>query len=331
MSWLLALKLSPPLYYGFLAALGAIAGSFASAAIWRIPREGMSILKPARSHCPKCGAMIRWHDNLPFLGWVVLGGRCRDCKVSFGPGYLVHEAVLACLFVLVGRSWAADPDLGGGSLALGAVLVAITALWIAAAIDWSHFILPDGITIGGVGFGLVLAPLVPALHLWPGMPPDRLPWGVSWLGLTAADAPAMIAFCSALLGAAISFGFLLGIGKLFSYLLGQDALGFGDVKYLAAVGALLGLEGALWTLLVGVFAGALFGIANVSRMILAVRRRRRARGSRRYAHSAAHVGWAVGRMIPFGPPLILGTTLILLDPVAVHRFFLETWPRLLID
>ena len=52
MNWLEALQQSPPLYYGFLAVLGAIAGSFASAAIWRIPQEGMSIWKPARSHCP---------------------------------------------------------------------------------------------------------------------------------------------------------------------------------------------------------------------------------------------------------------------------------------
>ena len=330
MTWLEALQQTPPLYHGFLAFAGAIAGSFASAAIWRIPREGTTIWKPARSHCPKCGAVIRWHDNLPIVGWVVLGGRCRDCKVAFGPGYLVHEVVLAALFVLAGRSWAADPDAGGGPGALLLVLVALTALWIAAAIDWQHFILPDSITIGGVAYGLLAAALVPAFHLWPGLV-GRLPWGVGWMGLDATSTPVELALASGLLGAVISFGFLFGIGKLFSYLLGQDALGFGDVKYLAAVGALLGLEGAVWTLLVGVFAGALFGIANVSRMILAVRRRRRARGSgRAYAHSAAHVGWAVGRVIPFGPPLILGTTLLLLDPASVHRFFLETWPGLLV-
>jgi leader peptidase (prepilin peptidase)/N-methyltransferase len=328
MSWLISLQQSPPLYYGFLALFGAIAGSFASAAIWRIPREGMSISKPARSHCPKCGAMIRWHDNLPLVGWLVLGGKCRDCKVSFGPGYVAHEAILSGLFVLVGRSWVVDPALGGGEAALILTLVAMTSLWIAAAIDWQHFILPDGITIGGVGFGLLASALVPAFHIWPEMG-DRLPWGVEWFGLTLEDPAVKLALMSSVLGATISFGFLLGIGKLFSYILGQDALGFGDVKYLAAVGALLGLEGALWTLLVGVFAGALFGIANVSRMILAVRRRRRTQGVRKYAHSAAHVGWSIGRVIPFGPPLILGTTLILLDPASVHQFFFETWPHLL--
>ena len=330
MSWLDAMRQTPPLYFGFLALAGAIAGSFASAAIWRIPREGMTIWKPARSHCPKCGAIIRWHDNFPLLGWVVLGGRCRDCKVSFGPGYLVHEVVLALLFVLAGRTWSADPTQGGGPGALVLVLVALTALWIAAAIDWQHFILPESITIGGVVFGFAASALVPAFHLWPGLE-GRLPWGIGWLGFDGNEPAVQQALASAALGALISFGFLFGIGKLFSYLLGQDALGFGDVKYLAAVGALLGLEGALWTLLVGVFAGALFGIANVSRMILAVRRRRRARASNRvYAHSARHVGWAVGRVIPFGPPLILGTTLLLLDPASVHRFFFETWPGLLV-
>jgi len=76
----------------------------------------------------------------------------------------------------------------------------------------------------------------------------------------------------------ISFLLLFGIRALFSYLLGQEALGFGDVKFLAAVGALLGLEAALWTLLVGVFLGALLGLLNVMRMSLLVRVRNRRRG-----------------------------------------------------
>ncbi len=101
----------------------------------------------------------------------------------------------------------------------------------------------------------------------------------------------------------------------------------GDVKYIAAVGALLGLEGAIWTLLIGVVAGAVLGLLNILRMILVVAGRRRKRGRTRVLKSSLYMGWMLGRLFPFGPPLVLGTTLFLLAPVAVRVFFLETWPQ----
>jgi len=328
MSWLQDLQQVPLLYGVFLAVAGAMAGSFASAAIYRIPRDGMSVVKPARSHCPKCDATIRWHDNLPIVGYLILRGRCRACKASYGPGYMVHEIGLAALFWLAGQTWLADSSQGGGALALLFAFVAFTGLWIAAAVDFRFFILPDGITIGGVPFGLLAAGLVPAFHFWPGL--DGMPLGLDLLGLSADRSPHSLALISGILGAVISFGFLFGIGRLFSYLLKQEALGFGDVKYIAAVGAFLGLEGSLWTLAVGVFAGALLGVVNVVRMILVVRHRRRTQGKNHtYVHSFTYIGWQAGRTIPFGPPLILGTMLVMLDPSAVHNFFLDTWPRLL--
>ena len=222
----------------------------------------------------------------------------------------------------------ADVDQGGGAIALLFGFVAFTGLWIAAAVDFRFFILPDGITIGGVPFGLLAATLVPAFHIWPGL--GGLPLGVGLLGLSADASPHLVALISGILAAVISFGFLFGIGRLFSYLLKQEALGFGDVKYIAAVGAFLGLEGSLWTLAVGVFAGAILGVVNVLRMILVVRYRRRTKGkNHKYVHSFIYIGWQAGRTIPFGPPLILGTMLVMLDPSAVHTFFLETWPRVL--
>ncbi len=329
MSWLEVLQQeSPGLYSFFLVLSGAMAGSFASAAVFRIPREGMSIARPARSHCPCCHATIRWHDNLPILGYLLLRGRCRDCHAAFGPGYLVHEIGLALLFWLAGHSWLADLSQGGGALALVLAFVALCGLWIAAAVDFRHFILPDGITLGGIPFGLLAAYLVPAFHLWPGL--EQMPLGASWFGLSPEMPPSQLALISGILSSLISFGFLFGIGRLFSYLLRQEALGFGDVKYLAAVGAFLGLEGSLWTLAVGVFAGALLGVVNVVRMILVVRHRRRTQGkAHTYVHGSAYVGWQAGRTIPFGPPLILGTILTLMAPATVHQFFLQTWPHFL--
>ncbi|MDA1259895.1 MAG: prepilin peptidase [Planctomycetota bacterium] len=315
------LRAQPALYTFFLAVFGAIAGSFASAAAYRIPREGMSILKPARSHCPVCDSQIAWYDNLPLISYLVLRGRCRRCKAGYGPGYMVHELGLALLFVVAGRGWAAEQ----GLIPLIVVLVALTSLWIAAAVDFRHFILPDGITIGGQIAAIPAVLLVPELHLWAGR--SEAPWGAQLLGLGLEDGARTLALASGLVGWAAAFAITFGIGRLFSYLLRQEALGFGDVKYLAAVGAWLGLEGALWSLLIGVFAGSLFGVINVIRMICAVRRRRRARGAKRHAHNAIRVGWLVGRVIPFGPPLILGTTLVLLAPGFVHHFFSVSWPE----
>jgi len=320
-----ALRAQPALFNGFLALFGAIAGSFASAAIFRIPRAPeMSLLRPRRSHCPACSAQIAWYDNLPVVSYLLLRGRCRACKAGYGPGYLVHEIGLALLFVAAGHSWAGE----AGLLALIVLCAALTSLWIAAAVDFAHFILPDGITIGGQVAAIPALLLVPEFQLWPGR--EGLPWGIrlaETAGFDPSAPPWLMALTCGLIGWAAAFSLAFGIGRLFSYLLRQEALGFGDVKYLAAVGAWTGLEGALWTLLTGVFVGSLFGVLNVARMILVVRRRR-ARGTRRaYGNSAIRVGWLTGRLIPFGPPLILGTMLVLLAPTSIHHFFLVTWPE----
>ncbi|MAW61128.1 MAG: hypothetical protein CMJ94_09845 [Planctomycetes bacterium] len=309
-----------------LGVLGAMLGSFASAAIYRIPREGLSVWRPMRSFCPSCKAQIKWHDNLPILGYLILRGRCRSCKVGYGPGYMVHEIVLAGLFVLAGETWLVSQQ--AAPTALLFALVALTALWIATAIDWEHLILPDGITLGGIPFGIAAAVLAPSFHLGAGL--DHLPWGVDWLGISLADPQTKIVLVSAILGSSISWALLIGIRVLFSYILRQEALGLGDVKYLAAIGAFLGLEGAAWTLLIGVFAGAVLGLLNIVRMIWVVAHRRRQRGRTRVLKSSVYMGWLLGRLFPFGPPLVLGTVLYLLYPEDIRVFFLETWPNLLL-
>ncbi len=327
MSWLELLQSVPWLYNAFVVVLGAMAGSFASAAIYRVPQEGLSIISPARSFCPQCKHSLNWYDNIPLLGYMILGGKCRHCKASFSLGYLANEIICATLFYLVAHSWIADPARGGSAAAFLLALIAICALWIAAVIDWKHFILPDGITVGGIAFGLVAAALAPQFHFWPQLSSSLSISSLLGLELSTTSGGALI---SAFLSSSISFVLLLGIGRGFSYLLGQEALGFGDVKYIAAVGAFLGIEGSIWTLAIGVFAGALLGVLNVLRFWFVISMRRKQRGSQlTYAHSSPYVGWRIGRVIPFGPPLILGTTLTMLFPLHVHHFFLVTWPTLL--
>ena len=329
MSWLELLQSQPWLYNTFVLVLGAMAGSFASAAIYRIPLEGMSIVNPPRSFCPKCKHSLKWYDNIPVVGYLLLRGKCRYCSSSFSFGYFSNELICAALFYLVAHSWVAAPAEGGGLVALLCSLVAVCALWIAAVIDWKHFILPDGITLGGILFGFVASAAVPQFQFWPQLSSSLTVSALTGLELSITTSGALI---SAFLSSSISFVLLLGIGRGFSYLLGQEALGFGDVKYIAAVGAFLGIEGSLWTLAIGVFAGALLGILNVLRFCFVVSLRRKQRGSQlAYAHSSSYVGWRIGRVIPFGPPLILGTILTMLFPLQVHNFFLVTWPSLLVN
>ena len=326
MSWWETLQHEAVFRRVLLAIMGAMFGSFASAAIYRIPREGLSIWRPVRSFCASCKTQIRWHDNLPILGYLILRGRCRACGVKYGPGYMFHEIVLAGLCLLAGETWLVHQQEGPAALIFA--LIALTALWIATAIDWEHLILPDGITLGGIPFGIAAAVLAPSFHL--GAQLDHLPWGVSWLGISLEDPTTKVVLVSAILGSSISWALLIGIRGLFSYILRQEALGLGDVKYLAAIGAFLGLEGATWTLLIGVFAGAVLGLLDIVRMIWVVAQRRRQRSRTRVLKNSVYMGWLLGRLFPFGPPLVLGTVLYLLYPEDIRVFFLETWPNLLL-
>jgi leader peptidase (prepilin peptidase)/N-methyltransferase len=132
---------------------GLIAGSFLNVVAYRLPR-GTSIVWPG-SQCPKCGAPVKAYDNVPVLGWLLLGGRCRECRERISLRYPLVEAltaVLAVSVVLVKHS-AADIILG---LLLVATLVPV------ALIDLDERIIPNKITlpaaIGAVVIGLVLAP-----------------------------------------------------------------------------------------------------------------------------------------------------------------------------
>jgi leader peptidase (prepilin peptidase)/N-methyltransferase len=83
-------------YIFFLFAMGACVGSFLNVVVWRLPR-GESIVTPP-SHCPKCGKHLKWYDNVPVIGWLKLGGKCRFCGLPISPRYPIIEAVTGLLF-----------------------------------------------------------------------------------------------------------------------------------------------------------------------------------------------------------------------------------------
>ncbi len=143
---------SLPFAWIFPLGLGAIVGSFLNVCIYRLPRRE-SLVLPA-SRCPQCATPIRWYDNIPLLSFLVLGGRCRDCKGAISWRYPLVEAIAVLLFIL---AWA---RFGLTLEGLRAVVLA-SALLVVTGIDLEHRIIPDRVTLPGIVLGLAAAWLLP--------------------------------------------------------------------------------------------------------------------------------------------------------------------------
>lgn len=236
----------------FAFALGACIASFLNVCIWRLPR-GESVAWPP-SHCPNCNARIRWYQNIPILSWCCLRGRCANCRRPISVRYTVVELLGALLFLLAYVQWGMPffldrpPVLGLRPLAdvwTPAVFGLVFAgLLLGSFIDLEHFYLPDRVTIGGMLLGVPLSALVPELQ-GETAPLPALAWSLG--------------------GLAFGFSFLWLIGFVFSKIVKKEALGFGDVKLIGAVGAFFGPAAVLFTVIVSSFAGAVVGLALILR------------------------------------------------------------------
>jgi leader peptidase (prepilin peptidase)/N-methyltransferase len=286
-------------YPALWALLGGVVGSFLNVAIHRLPREGQSVLHPVRSHCPRCGHAIPWYENLPVLSWIALRGRCSACRGSISLRYPAVELLTAGLFALAALRF------GPGSLALTAVAALVLAgLVVATFVDFDCYEIPDEVSIGGMVVGPLASFLVPELHA------DT--WVAQALAGPGGAVDGVAAGVASLAGLAAGGGLLLAIGALGKWIYGRDAMGFGDVKLLAAGGAFVGPGGALAALLIGSVVASVAGVANLLRFTCLVRRRARTRGGRRSWPRALAVGRIAGRYLPFGPYLGLGVGIVLL-------------------
>jgi leader peptidase (prepilin peptidase) / N-methyltransferase len=136
---------------------GCMVGSFLNVCIYRMPR-GESIISPP-SHCPHCGYSIPWYLNIPLVTWLYLRGRCANCRAPIAVRYFLVELLTGLAFL---ACWVA---FGHASAPRALIFCALLAGFIAATfIDFEHFIIPDEITLGGIGAGFVCSLLVPALH-----------------------------------------------------------------------------------------------------------------------------------------------------------------------
>jgi leader peptidase (prepilin peptidase)/N-methyltransferase len=255
MSWLAVIP--RPLFVGAAFLLGLVVGSFLNVVIHRLPR-GESLVHPG-SHCPACQAKIAPWDNVPVLAWLWLGGRCRGCRAPISPRYPLIELLTGLVFTAIALRY--------GALAMTPVWLAFAAAMIAAAaIDFDHRIIPDEISLGGL---LVALAAVPAAQ-WA----DGHSW---WSALQTSAFGALLGA-----GALWAVGFVHArvatvLGRRFEHWPGEGevlphpasvdywtwfpGVGFGDVKLLGLIGAVVGPLGVLEAILAASLVGLLLGIA----------------------------------------------------------------------
>jgi len=242
------------MYYGIeiilIFILGLIVGSFGNVCIYRIPRNE-SIIYPA-SHCPRCHTTIKAIDNIPLLSYILLKGRCRNCGSKISIQYPVVEFLTGLTYLVIYLIY-------GLNIQSLIYIILSSALVIIAFIDLNEQIVPDVISLPGIAIGLILSFFV---HY--------------------------ISFVDSALGVVIGGGIILIIGMVGSVIFKKEAMGGGDVKLAAMIGAFLGWRYIVISLFLGFFLGALVGIF----LILSKIKRKE-------------------DMVPFGPFIALGSIITL--------------------
>src|SRR5579862_3536758 len=256
-----------------------------------MPR-GLSVVYPG-SACPNCKRPIAFYDNIPVLGWLILRGRCRQCKARISPRYLIVETITGLLFVACyahfGLTLATLKCCVLGFLLLGLIFT-----------DAETQLLPDKMTLPGLAVGLLFSLLVPvndlASQLLPGLVSLPVSSDVSWHLLSLVDA---------VLGAIVGASFIYGAGAIYLRARGVEGMGFGDVKLMAMIGAFLGAKLTIFTLFSASIAGSLFGVSTVLAVWIKRTRRRMKRNhessedARRRAWESAAIALRRHQM-PFG-------------------------------
>lgn len=199
--------------------VGLAVGSFLNVVIIRLP-TGESVVAPP-SHCSSCGQRLRWVHNIPLLSWLALRGRCAYCSALIGWQYPLVEAT-------TGAIWAANAAAFGATPRTAQAIVLLTLLLAIAVTDVRHYIIPDELSLGGTMAGALLA-------VAPG--PPSLP--------------------GAAIGSVVGGGLLWVVAIVGGRVFGREAMGGGDIKLMAMIGAFLGWQGALLSIFLGALSGTL--------------------------------------------------------------------------
>ena len=241
-----------PVWIGYLFTFlfGAVVGSFLNVVIHRVPREE-SIVFP-NSACPKCGKPIKGYDNIPVLSWLILGGKCRNCKEPISARYPAVELLTALLWVLC--FWQI-----GFNAYLPVAIVFVTVMEALVFIDAEHMILPNVITYPLLVFALVVRLIFP-LTVGAVYFKDLLSYPLTAM---AGQPDWLVSLAGAVLGGLMGGGSLWLIGAIWKKLRGVDAMGLGDVKMMFGVGALLGWKLTFLAIFIGAFTGAVSGMIYI--------------------------------------------------------------------
>jgi len=204
---------------------GLIIGSFLSVCIYRLPKKE-SIIFP-RSQCPNCLQPIRWYDNIPLISYLLLRGRCRFCHNPISPLYPLVEGLNGTLFALLYLRYSI-------SFQLFIYLLLASGLLVLIFIDLRHRLLPNYLTLPGLGLGFLLSFVNPGVEWW-----------------------------DSLLGIALGGGLLLLVATAYYWWRKVEGMGMGDVKLMAMVGAFLGWKLTLMTIVLGSLLGSLVGLGLI--------------------------------------------------------------------
>lgn len=228
---MLELSAEPMIHLIALVMLGLTIGSFLNVCIYRMPID-KSVVTP-RSFCPSCNTPVSAKDNIPVLSYLILGGRCRACRSAISVRYPMIEILNAALYALVylrtGMGWH-----------LPVYLALTSSLIVITFIDLDHQIIPDEITLAGIGIGFVAASFIL---------PDPFDRGIAIMG-----------WKQSLIGAGVGFSLFYLVAVAGSFIFKQDAMGGGDIKFMAMAGAFLGWKGVLMTTFLGSLFGSIIGI-----------------------------------------------------------------------
>lgn len=229
----------------FTFVVGASVGSFLNVCVARWPAE-LSVVSPP-SRCPTCQHQIRWYENVPILGWLRLGGKCAGCRGAISPQYPMIE-------LLVALGWLATVWTLGPTFEALRIAVVGTILLGIALTDLQHYLIPDGFTLFGLFFVIATSVV-----------------GILWF---PEETTHFVGPIDAIVGACVGAGAIRIVGWLGEVALKKEAMGFGDETLMAFVGAAIGTNRALLTVVGGAFIGAIAFLCIVG-PIVAVRARRR--------------------------------------------------------
>ena len=201
---------------------GAMIGSFLNVCIFRLPKEE-SIVWPG-SYCPHCKNPIKFYDNIPLVSYILLKGCCRHCHTAISFQYPLVEGITALASLILFIKF-------GLSLSYLFYFLFVAALIVITVIDLYHQIIPDVISLPGIGVGLIASLLIPEITLF-----------------------------NSLFGILLGGGSLFLVATLYQWLFKREGMGGGDVKLLAMIGAFLGWKAVILTILSGSLIGSITGM-----------------------------------------------------------------------